>query len=803
LVLGALAFLLAVAFSNIVFAGKSLVLTDNFNPMDDRLMAANYGADFVPGFVWSRRGLAPTSNVHDPGATWWQWEPAGAFLRNSIADRELPFWDPYVGAGTPSMANLTPAFFFPPYFLMVLLGNTAILKNTYFLLLLLIAGAFTYLLLRRHAMSPLSALGGAVTYMFCGDLVTNMSSFIGQASACLPVVLFVTSYYVDRPSWRRAGVLALVYAMVALSSFPPILLGIFGFACLYVVAAAPVWRHAEDPAVAGTLARFAVGATAALCIAAVYYLPAILAARECPQVAAAYHGAGSVSLRKEAALQLIDPVLMGGEQTLVPAPVTGPLGHLHYVGIIAMLLAFGVPLRQDKRRPLVGVAFVVGLCVLLKLLGVPPIQWLGLLPGLRAIHFAAYFGVFVAFAVSVLAASGLEAIGEGRLSGWRVVWMIGFGMCVLGTLLAVAIVKGVSSRPNGIVWFRHWILVFSLGTGVVLVAFAASSLSGRRANLVRGVVIVLMGLQGIAYSYYPRQYVWDVWRNPVPYVQLLIERAGTERVLDMNGFKANVNSAFSVSSLDSCFAFNPPRPFELYRRYLGPVNTLFMREAVIFPSEILLDRAAIGFLALSAGRTRAIREASQRGYEKLFDDDHTLIFRRRAASRYFFTTKYRILDAEHALEEVGSGADPKELILEQLPSFPPSENSDTDPPVEIAQLRRNSVSLRVNAPRAGMVYAAEAQFPGWTARVNGRTARIVHANYAFRAVEVPAGPATIEMGYRPAGLGVGFLITLGGAGFVLIALVKGSRHPSVSKAEVPTQMDSNERSQPKAFQERK
>jgi uncharacterized membrane protein YfhO len=97
--------------------------------------------------------------------------------------------------------------------------------------------------------------------------------------------------------------------------------------------------------------------------------------------------------------------------------------------------------------------------------------------------------------------------------------------------------------------------------------------------------------------------------------------------------------------------------------------------------------------------------------------------------------------------------------------------------VHVEAYHLNSVSLTVDAPRPGLVYAAESYFAGWTATVNGQPARILPANYAFRAVEVPAGPSRIEFHYWPpgltAGLGVSGTSVLGLA--ALVALVDRRR----------------------------
>ena len=91
--------LMSVVHYDVIFQGRSLVLTNHYNPLDYRPLAENYGPNFVPHEVWTLRNLFSYANIRDPGASWWQWEPSRVFLRRAIETREWPFWDPYVGAG--------------------------------------------------------------------------------------------------------------------------------------------------------------------------------------------------------------------------------------------------------------------------------------------------------------------------------------------------------------------------------------------------------------------------------------------------------------------------------------------------------------------------------------------------------------------------------------------------------------------------------------------------------------------------------------------------------------------------------
>jgi len=60
-----------------------------------------------------------------------------------------------------------------------------------------------------------------------------------------------------------------------------------------------------------------------------------------------------------------------------------------------------------------------------------------------------------------------------------------------------------------------------------------------------------------------------------------------------------------------------------------------------------------------------------------------------------------------------------------------------------------SVSVSVDAPRAGFVVVNEVFYPGWVATVDGAPVAILRANALVRAVRVEAGKHRIVMEFRP------------------------------------------------------
>jgi uncharacterized membrane protein YfhO len=80
--------------------------------------------------------------------------------------------------------------------------------------------------------------------------------------------------------------------------------------------------------------------------------------------------------------------------------------------------------------------------------------------------------------------------------------------------------------------------------------------------------------------------------------------------------------------------------------------------------------------------------------------------------------------------------------------------------------RSDGMIIEVEALGAGYVIIRDANAPGWVATVNGRPTEILHADHAYRAIEIPGGTSTIELTYSPLSRRVGLLL----AGITLLAL---------------------------------
>jgi hypothetical protein len=103
------------------------------------------------------------------------------------------------------------------------------------------------------------------------------------------------------------------------------------------------------------------------------------------------------------------------------------------------------------------------------------------------------------------------------------------------------------------------------------------------------------------------------------------------------------------------------------------------------------------------------------------------------------------------------GVDPRRVaVLEDtLPAdAAPEAAAASAPPgeighVEVRHYRPDHVEMTTAAPGRRLLVLTDLFYPGWIAEVDGQPVPIRLANFAFRAVTVPAGTHTVRFVYRP------------------------------------------------------
>ena len=118
-----------------------------------------------------------------------------------------------------------------------------------------------------------------------------------------------------------------------------------------------------------------------------------------------------------------------------------------------------------------------------------------------------------------------------------------------------------------------------------------------------------------------------------------------------------------------------------------------------------------------------------------------------------------VTDHDAAFDAVHSDEfDPAQRVV--LESGQPLDQPAGEAVVEIRRYDLNDVAFQVTTDRPAYFFLSDIYHPDWTATVNGQAAKVLVANYAFRAVFLDAGSHIIEMQFVPSGWTLGVAFTL-------------------------------------------
>jgi hypothetical protein len=155
-------------------------------------------------------------------------------------------------------------------------------------------------------------------------------------------------------------------------------------------------------------------------------------------------------------------------------------------------------------------------------------------------------------------------------------------------------------------------------------------------------------------------------------------------------------------------------------------------------------------------------------FKSVWQDDHfEIVENLNAMPRAYLVGDYVRLTTESEIIDtiLSPTFDTKStIVLEDDPPIKPKPGNGN---VSLISYTQNSVSLKTEADTPKLLFLSDVFDSGWQVSIDGNRSPLLRANYAFRAVAVPAGAHTIRMWYWPKSITVG----LGIAGFVTLSIV--------------------------------
>ena len=78
--------------------------------------------------------------------------------------------------------------------------------------------------------------------------------------------------------------------------------------------------------------------------------------------------------------------------------------------------------------------------------------------------------------------------------------------------------------------------------------------------------------------------------------------------------------------------------------------------------------------------------------------------------------------------------------------------------------------LQVSTPEAAFLVISEAFYPGWKAEIDDKPTEIYRANFAFRALAIPAGRHKVTLSYKPLSFKIGVWVSIATFVFIIAGL---------------------------------
>lgn len=753
--IAALAAVLLVLLHASLFFGKGLVPADGI-------------LNYPP---WNQ--TAPPSN-YLLGDQYLTFIPQHEFVHQQMLHGHFPLWNPYLDCGMPNLGSIQGALLFPVNLLLMPLdpfyasGPAAFLK-------LFLAGLFTMLYLRLLGASPPAAFLSGLAFSLCGFMIVWLGHPHVNGAMWLPLLL----YFIEKSFQSTAGPganlfsganlrlwigFAVTYAFLLLGGHPPTAVHVTLLTGIYFLFRLMEHRR-EQPfrRVELFLGSLAIG----FFLAAPQMLPYLeYYAQSSAGVASTALHRWSIGLPPDTSIFFLLPHLAGspaeGFEGLAKILGLGDLPNFNertgYVGTLPLLFAvWAVAFRRCK---FTWFYLFVTLASLLVIFGVPPLPAiLRLLPVLSDICQTRLL-LFVGFGVAVLAGLGWDTFSrmtERRkfLLAAAGFWVaIGVGMLWLWSRVGPGFQELDHAHRT---FLLHQFLV--LAGGLLATTIVVLWPSRRAGRIPTAVCLGWSALDllwfGMGYNpAIPR----DRYYPTTPAIAWLQNDHSIFRVLGGGSTQVpNSAAVFGLSDARGCDFMSVRRYEELITGEAGDI--FFYKSAPYLPEALPLLDVKYLLLPQPTALDPALFELVQTNGLAIYRD-------RDRAARALVVFNYQVRDPASILTEVRSGKfDPRQLLLlEQEPEIVSGQEAqmttaDTNAAVRVTAYEPDEVRLEASLPRPGFLLLLDTYFPGWTASVNGRTAKIYQADYNFRAVTLPAGKSTIHFVYRPSSLRFGLLFS--------------------------------------------
>ena len=671
------------------------------------------------------------------------------FMAEELWSGRLPLWNPFTFSGSPFLADIQSAVYYPIGLLVILFagkgGLPLIAVELEVIVHFFLASLFVYLFVKHLTRNRLAGLVSGIVYAY-GSYLTSypkLQMAILEGQTWVPLALLAVHLAGEeegRGRTRRSTAwLVLAGLALGLSALAghaqTFLLATYTVLGYWVFTLFPLWRAVKGRGKARLAAMALILPLIALGLAAAQLIPSLEYMQLSTRAEIGYNRAGGGFLFSDL-LALVLPGL-----------------RVIYVGILPLILA-ALALVLKRRRETVFWGLLALLSLLLSL-------------GRSTVLYTLFYVLAPGFNLF----QGQERAMQ--VFSLAVAILAGFGTAILDSPMDRAVKHRYAAFYRVLLWgnvgaailvmFAYWGTLFSQPD------------SGQVNDLLeRSVLLVLLlGLSTLVLYLRAGRKLRN-WRLGLLIVPIIVFDLFSLN-MDQDLQRDRARDRFLVTPVIEFLQKQPP-PFRVWHEQLLPGNygTVWRLEDTGGISPLRLERYQAFLNALPGERARWLLNVNYvLSWEHILPDGELVDeYSDPEEDIYFYQVSepglpaYLVYAAEVEADDAvvlqrlaSSDFDPRQkVLLAEDPGL--GLAGDGAGMVRIVERTSNRLVLEVDTDVDGILVLSEIDYPGWQATVDGHDTPILRANTILRAIPIQAGVHQVEMVFRPRTVLAGFALSV-------------------------------------------
>lgn len=695
-------------------------------------------------------------------------------------DGQIPLWNPYAFAGTPLLANVQSAVFYP-FNVLFFVFHPILAWVMYILLQPLLAYCGMYLFIRSLSLSKYAAVFGGISFASIGYLGVWLElGIVGHTAIWLPFILWGITKYTKEKNiiFLLVSTLGLTLSLLAGHMQTAVYVYIISFIYFCFVT---LPRYSWKDLLQLWFIFLAFG------IAAVQLIPSL----ELLQYSAR-NGETSKDIFFQFQLPLKHLITIFAPDFFGNPATNNYWGRdygefITYFGIVALVFAM-IGITQVKQR-VVRFFVVVGIISLLfalptflsELLTILQVPVLGTSNPARAIF-------IFQFSLVVVGAYGIEEVFIKKRLPLKLLLVLFFiYVCIwvgvfIGKIIDTTLVTELAITQRNLILPTTLFIV----TIVTMVLFKKT-----KKNFLFLLLIMLMTYeyQYFLYKYSPFAPASYIFPQH-PLITYLQKESPPHRVFayDSTHFETNLSTQWHLQNPDGYDPLYIKRYGELINASgkgiftsVIPRSDATLPESLpindSYPKQVVMNMLSVLYAADRDDNQRLIYELQP----WRFPSDRYVLFWQQGKWKVYKNLKAMprasifynaevVTNDKEIIEKLFDQKFPYQetLILEENPPLRLTKKTPTS--AKVISYKPNEVIIEGTTTQAGLLFLADNYYPGWKAYVDGKETKIYRTNYTFRAVIFPQGKHTVRFSYQPESFRLGAVTSIISLGiFISIA----------------------------------